>query len=169
MGAHVYRYAGTGLAHQYFYEKCVSPIPKSLILNHACSAKTCVNPDHLEPVSRREKSLNAGRFARTITTNAVAGQATYTKVDRRYVTRQGCVHFTGYGRLGRGLVHRVIYEHCKERIPDGMDLEHLCGVRSCVDLQHLETVIRAENVLRGKQGKLTLETVRQIRADGVSI
>jgi hypothetical protein len=37
-----------------------------------------------------------------------------------------------------------------------------------VNPQHLEAVTRAENVRRGKLGKLTPETVRQIRADDIS-
>jgi hypothetical protein len=172
MGAHGYGHTGTELAHRHFYEKYVGPIPKGLILHHTCSVKTCVIPDHLEPVSKRENSLNASGLARPTTTNVQAEQATYAKEDRGYMTRcwvwQGRIDRSGYGKLGGKLAHRVIYECRKEKIPDGMDLDHLCGIRSCVNPQHLEAVTRAENVRRGKLSKLTPETVRRIRADIIS-
>jgi hypothetical protein len=171
VGAHGYGHTGTDLAHRYFYRKYVGPIPKGLVLHHACSLKTCVNPDHLEPISKRENSLRASRFVRSETTNTVARRATYAEEDRGYVTLcwiwQGRVDSTGYGRLGRRLAHRVFYEYCDEPVPDGMDLDHLCGVRSCVNPQHLEAVTRAVNVRRGKLGKLTPEIVRWIRIDDV--
>lgn len=44
-------------AHRLAYELLVGPIPLGMDLDHVeargCTAKTCVNPAHLEPVSRR--------------------------------------------------------------------------------------------------------------------
>lgn len=42
------------LAHRWAYEFYKGPIPKELELDHLCRNRNCVNPDHLEPVSRKE-------------------------------------------------------------------------------------------------------------------
>ena len=44
-------------AHRWAYELWVGPVPKWFRLNHLCGVKTCVNPAHLEPVKRREKTI----------------------------------------------------------------------------------------------------------------
>lgn len=38
-------------AHRFAYEWIVGPIPDGLELDHLCSNKPCVRPDHLEPVT----------------------------------------------------------------------------------------------------------------------
>ncbi len=45
------------LAHRYAYELLVGPIPRDLTLDHLCRVHSCVNPEHLEPVTRRENIL----------------------------------------------------------------------------------------------------------------
>lgn len=41
------------LAHRFAYELLVGPIPKELELDHLCRVRHCVNPSHLEPVTRQ--------------------------------------------------------------------------------------------------------------------
>lgn len=42
------------LAHRWAYENLVGPIPEGLELDHLCRVPACVNPDHLEPVTKAE-------------------------------------------------------------------------------------------------------------------
>lgn len=59
----------------------------------------------------------------------------------------------GYGQFRvngtmRG-AHRVSVVVGGRLIPEGLDLDHLCRVRSCVNPAHLEGVTRKENLRRG--------------------
>lgn len=59
---------------------------------------------------------------------------------------------TEAGRIQRA--HRVAYElYTGEAIPEGMDVDHLCHIRRCVNVSHLEVVTHNENMqrLRGKE------------------
>lgn len=47
------------LAHRVVYELVKGEIPKGMFLDHTCSVKLCVNPDHLEPVTHRENIQRA--------------------------------------------------------------------------------------------------------------
>jgi len=59
----------------------------------------------------------------------------------------------GYGQIwvdGRTQpAHRIAYELLVGPIPEGLQLDHLCRVRHCVNPEHLEPVTNRENILRG--------------------
>jgi len=46
-------------AHRLMYELFVGEIPKDLELDHLCNNRKCVNPSHLEPVTRRDNMLRS--------------------------------------------------------------------------------------------------------------
>jgi HNH endonuclease len=71
----------------------------------------------------------------------------------------GNISWNGYGTLKIGYkkegnrktewAHRAAYEYFVGPIPEGMDLDHKCRMRCCVNPDHLEPVTRVENTRRG--------------------
>ena len=47
------------------------------------------------------------------------------------------------------LVHRLTYELIRGPIPEGLQIDHLCRVRACVNPNHMELVTQSENIRRG--------------------
>lgn len=92
------------------------------------------------------------------------GPETRSRLLRAVVERNGCWIWPnapdsdGYpivkvgGRSRRA--HRLFYEMLVGPIPDGLQLDHLCRVRNCVNPEHLEPVTCRENVQRGLKGRL---------------
>jgi hypothetical protein len=60
-----------------------------------------------------------------------------------------------YGRFYNGSrcvqAHAFAFEQENGPVPPGLDLDHLCRVRLCVNARHLEPVTRRENLLRGRR------------------
>lgn len=50
-------------AHRWIYQRLVGPVPAQLELDHLCRNRSCVNPDHLEPVTHKENVLRGSGVA----------------------------------------------------------------------------------------------------------
>jgi hypothetical protein len=69
------------------------------------------------------------------------------------ITSDGYGHIREAGRNSPTLyVHRLAYELEYGRIAEGMQIDHLCRMRFCVNPKHLEEVTQQENIRRGKAG-----------------
>lgn len=84
--------------------------------------------------------------------------------DKINPVESGCWEWTaslfrcGYGQFGAGkYAHRWSYEFFTGPIPEGLDVDHVCRNRKCVNPDHLEAVTRSVNIKRAwdaRKGKL---------------
>ncbi len=90
----------TRLAHRGAYEDRYGPVPEGFELDHLCRVRACVNPDHLEVVTR---ATNTRRGASAILNEVSAKEV-------RALARQGWLHVdiaAAYG-LARSTVGGVV-------------------------------------------------------------
>lgn len=81
-------------------------------------------------------------------------QRFWAKVDAEGICWEwtSTVDGTGYGKIKIARVwvpaHRWAYETLVGPIPAGLELDHLCRIRRCVNPDHLEPVTTTENLRR---------------------
>lgn len=64
------------------------------------------------------------------------------------LSHNGYARFKPSGQTSKP-VHRLTYELVCQAVPAGLQLDHKCRVRCCVNPEHLEPVTRLENIARG--------------------
>jgi hypothetical protein len=57
--------------------------------------------------------------------------------------------FNSCGEVTTQFAHRIAWIELRGPIPEGLELDHLCRNRACVNPDHLEPVPHGENVRRG--------------------
>ena len=79
---HIETKEGRGLlVHRVMYESSIGPIPDGKEMDHLCRNRRCVNPDHLEPVTRKE---NVNRGVASIVNRARSAARTHCRNGHPY-------------------------------------------------------------------------------------
>jgi hypothetical protein len=93
---------------------------------------------------------------------ALTDDETWQEVERRLSERSvrsgacllwtGVLTYSGYGQISirdkKDNAHRAAYRVWVGPIPEGLEIDHLCNVRNCIEPTHLEAVTHAENIRR---------------------
>lgn len=76
-------------AHRWSYQELVGPIPDGLFLDHMCRNTRCVNPAHLEPVTRKQ-NMERAIFPNSLMTHCKRGHEFNEENTYRHAGRRGC-------------------------------------------------------------------------------
>lgn len=105
--------------------------------------------EQLRPIQGRTGPLaraDVDRFADKV---ALQGDGCFVWMGGKTLGGYGVfADLTARSAESKTMAHRWSYEHHVGPIPDGLDIDHLCRNRACVNPEHLEPVTRQENIRR---------------------
>lgn len=97
----------TALAHRVAYEHAVGPIPDGMTIDHLCRNRKCVNPDHLEVVTRPENIRRGTDHYLATNPNYPCGHARTPENTQEKRTKRG--HMNRYCRECNRAAQRAYY------------------------------------------------------------
>ncbi|MEV4629351.1 HNH endonuclease signature motif containing protein [Micromonospora sp. NPDC049523] len=139
--------------HRFAYAAFVGDIPGRYEIDHLCRDRACVNPAHLQLVSRAENLRRRDSFGKPLGHLPVFDRL----LARRHLDVDGCWIWTGARVRGYGVasienrtqyVHRVAYQLAISPLSETVTIDHLCRRPACFNPEHLEAVSRSENSRR---------------------
>lgn len=172
-------------AHRYCWGTFVDIIPDNYDIDHLCLNPRCINPDHLEPVTRLENNNRMqynrkkdkvyrkksgytkynpvikepiDRFTeKCMVTNEFHGFDTPCVVWAASQQGKGYKEGKSYGQFWNGQklrgAHQAAYELFVGPIPEGLEVDHLCRNKLCMNPDHLEAITHRENQIRWGCGR----------------
>jgi hypothetical protein len=136
-----------------YCEWCKGPIKRKTRTSDKYCSRKCFGA--ARTIAARDKILGPGKYFEA---PAPPGR----NVKGPCWIWQGRLNPDGYGQAAelrrRGLpgsAHAVAYVLLKGPVPKGLELDHLCRVRACINPDHLEPVTHHENMRRGVQATKT--------------
>jgi hypothetical protein len=125
-------------------------------------ASTAEQWDVLSGDEKREWRLRARAAVAAMSEEDLRVELAYRKFQTQFSPLpSGCLQWNGavdrrdgYGRFYNGSgktlgAHQFIWRYCRGEVPHGLVIDHICGNRRCVNIDHLRIVTNAENVLAG--------------------
>ena len=112
-----------------------------------------------QPGGARLKSPDLMPIADRIRSSSSVDPATGCWVWNKYKNKEGYgqIGFRSGGKNQVHPAHRISYTYLVGPIPPGLQIDHLCRNKSCVNPEHLEPVTQQENIRRrplsGPQGR----------------
>ncbi len=95
-------------AHRYYYEQTKGSIPEGMILDHLCRNRSCVNPDHMEPVTPATNNQRGQATKLTIDQvreiRSLKGKMTYLQLAGRYSVSTSTIRFILTGRTWKNII-----------------------------------------------------------------
>ena len=141
-------------AHRFSYAAFKGDVGGDQEIDHLCRDRACVNPNHLELVSRKE---NLRRRDTIYESDAWVGDPIKRLMSRVTKFEDSCWVWNGALVRGYGVinvdgkteyVHRVVFAASGKKFDKRLTLDHKCRNPRCVNPEHLEAVTRSENAKR---------------------
>lgn len=139
----------------------------------------CGDDAPISPVTNKTHGWIKGEPKKYILGHSIRlSQVEYLEEDRGHATPcwiwQRALAKAGYGLIHVDKkttnAHKHYYEKKMGMVTPGLQLDHLCKVRCCVNPDHLEPVTNATNSRRGNMTRLTREDthrIKELRASGL--